>query len=56
MLTRLTGDEYFPGGLFEFSAKAHNYLVFEQGPASDVTLQWATYRDAANESALSRIW
>ena len=35
---------------------AMSYLVFEQGPSSDITLQWATYRDAADESALSRIW
>ncbi len=56
VLTDITGDEYFPGGLFEFRTKSHDYLVFEQWPSVDMTLQWATYRDAADESALSRIW
>jgi hypothetical protein len=31
-------------------------LVFEEGPSVDVRLQWATYRDAAEQSGLSRIW
>ncbi len=56
ILTNITGDEYFPGWLYEFRAKAHDYLVFEQWPSTNLTLQWATYRDAADESALSRIW
>jgi hypothetical protein len=30
--------------------------VFEEGPSVDVRLQWATYRDAAEQSGLSRIW
>ncbi len=30
--------------------------MFEEGPSVDMTLQWATYRDAAEQSALSRIW
>ncbi len=55
-LTLITGDEYFPGGLMETRLPAMSYLVFEQWPTTDITLQWATYRDAANESALSRIW
>lgn len=56
VLTRLTGDEYFPGGMSEFEIRANEFLVFEEGPSVDMTLQWATYRDAAGESALSRIW
>lgn len=56
VLTMLTGDEYFPGGLGEFVAPADEFLVFEDGPSVDVTLQWATYYDAADESGLSRIW
>jgi len=56
VLTLLTGDEYFPGGLGEFHAPHDEYLVFEDGPSVDVTLQWATYRDAADQSGLSRIW
>ena len=56
VLTSLTGSEYFPGGMSGFPIKAHDYLVFEDGPSVDMTLQWATYRDAAEQSALSRIW
>lgn len=56
MLTSFTGDPYFPGGLGEFLAPANEYLVFEDGPSEDITLQWATYRDAADQSGLSRIW
>jgi hypothetical protein len=56
VLTAVTGDEYFPGGMGTFHARKNEYLVFEEGPSVDVTLQWATYRDAASQSALSRIW
>lgn len=56
VLTLLTGDPYFPGGLGEYVAKKNEFLVFEEGPTQDITLQWATYYDAANQSALSRIW
>lgn len=56
VLTQLTGSPYFPGGLGEFKAKKNQYLVFEDGPSVDVTLQWATYYDASNQSSLSRIW
>ena len=56
VLTNLTGSAYFPGGMGTFLAKKDEFLVFEDGPSVDVELQWATYQDAANESALSRIW
>ena len=56
VMTLLTGDEYFPGGMGEFHAAANEYLVFENGPSIDVTLQWATYRDASDQCSLSRIW
>ncbi|MEP1095138.1 MAG: T9SS type A sorting domain-containing protein [Cyclobacteriaceae bacterium] len=56
VLSRLTGSEYFPGGLGEFEAKAGEFLVFEDGPSVDVVLQWATYQDAADQCSLSRIW
>ncbi|RKR15059.1 putative secreted protein (Por secretion system target) [Maribacter vaceletii] len=56
VLTLITGDEYFPGGLGEFVAKKDEFLVFEKGPSIDVVLQWATYRDASNQTSLSRIW
>lgn len=56
VLTMLTGDAYFPGGLGTFTAEKDEFLVFEDGPSIDIELQWATYRDAAEQSALSRIW
>jgi len=56
VLTQLTGDEYFPGGMGEFEAKKNEYLVFEEGPSVDVKLQWARYKDASDQSSLSRIW
>jgi len=56
VLTLLTGDEYFPGGVGEFIAPQNEFLVFEEGPSVDITLQWATYRDASDQTSLSRIW
>ncbi len=56
VLTALTGSEFFPGGMSQFEIKANQYLVFEEGPSVDITFQWATYRDAAEQSSLSRIW
>ncbi|MEO0895774.1 MAG: DUF6851 domain-containing protein [Bacteroidota bacterium] len=56
VLTLLTGDPFFPGGMGEFPFPQRVSLVFERGPSQDVTLQWASYRDAADQSALSRIW
>ncbi len=55
-LERLTGDPFFPGGIAEFFAPANEFLEFEQGPSVDVYLQWATYRDASDQTSLSRIW
>ena len=56
VLEELTGTPYFPGGLGEFVAEKNEFLVFEEGPSETITLQWATYRDAAAETSLSRIW
>lgn len=56
VLTALTGDPYFPGGMGEFHCKKNEFLVFEDGPSVDVTLQWATYRDASDQCSLSRIY
>ncbi len=56
VLTLITGDEFFPGGMGEFVAKKDEFLAFEKGPSVDVTLQWATYRDASDQTSLSRIW
>ena len=56
VLTLLTGSEYFPGGMGEYTAKKNKFLVFEEGPTRDIKIQWATYRDASNQCSLSRIW
>ena len=56
VLALLTGSPYFPGGLGEFVAHAGSYLVFEDGPSTDVRLQWATYYDAADQAGQSRIY
>ena len=56
VLTLLTGSPFFPGGIAEFRIPANEFLAFERGPSVDMTLQWATYRDAADQCSLSRIW
>jgi hypothetical protein len=56
LLTALTGNAYFPGGMSSFDVEAGRFLVFEDGPSVDMTLQWATYRDASDQCSLSRIW
>ncbi|MCB0664154.1 MAG: hypothetical protein KDC24_15520, partial [Saprospiraceae bacterium] len=56
IMTLLTGDAFFPGGMGEFEAPKNEFLVFEEGPSRDLTLQWATYRDASDQCSLSRIW
>ena len=56
VLTAITGDPFFPGGLGAFPVEANEFLVFEDGPSESFELQWATYRDAADQSGLSRIW
>ena len=55
VLTSFTGSEYFPGGLSEWTTKAGS-LTVEAGPAKDVTLEWATYYDAADQAGLSRLY
>jgi hypothetical protein len=56
ILTALTGDPFFPGGMSGFEITANEFLVFEEGPSVDMTLQWATYRDASDQTSLSRLW
>jgi hypothetical protein len=56
VLTALTGDPFFPGGMSGFQIPANEFLVFEEGPSVDMTLQWATYRDASDQTSLSRLW
>lgn len=54
ILHRFTGSPWFPGGLGEFECPANQYLVFEDGPSVNLTLQWASFYDAADESGISR--
>ena len=56
LLTLFTGNPYFPGGKSEFKAPINEFLVFEEGPSVDVTLEWAKYVDASDQCSLSRIW
>ncbi len=56
VLERVTGDPFFPGGMGEFFAEQNEFFEFEVGPSTDITLQWATYRDASDQCSLSRIW
>ncbi|MCA6074822.1 FG-GAP-like repeat-containing protein [Fulvivirga sedimenti] len=56
VLSIITGSEYFPGGLGEYIARKNEFLVFEEGPSMDIKLQWARYRDASDQSSMSRIW
>jgi hypothetical protein len=56
ILTSITGSAYVPGGLGSFVAEQNNYLKFEQGPSQTVTLQWATWYDAADQAGQSRRW
>jgi hypothetical protein len=55
VMTAFTGDPYFPGGLASYTAPAGS-LGVEAGPTHDVTLQWATYYDAADQAGQSRIF
>jgi len=53
LLAGITGSPFFPGGLGTYT----NYVLgFENGPSVPMTLQWATYYDAADEAGISRIW
>ena len=56
VLHGLTGSPYFPGGMDEFVAREGDFLEFEDGPTTDVRLQWATYYDAADQAGQSRLW
>jgi len=55
VLTAITNDAFFPGGLGTFTAKQSQFLKFELGPTLDVQLQWATYYDAADQAGYSRL-
>jgi Domain of unknown function (DUF6851) len=55
VMAAFTGDPYFPGGIAEWTV-ATGDLVTEAGPSRDVTLQSATYFDAADQAGISRIF
>jgi len=55
VLSMFTGDDFFPGGLGEVHFEEGEFNI-TNGPYRALSLQWATYRDAANQSGLSRIW
>ena len=55
VMTAITGSEYFPGGLSESTLKAGSFRI-EPGPSADVTLEWATYYDAADQAGQSRLF
>jgi len=52
-MTAFTGSKWFPHGLGTYLLPS---LVNEAGPTQPVTLQWASYYDAADQVGLSRIW
>lgn len=53
VMTAFTGSKWFPQGLGSYTIPK---LVNEAGPTQPVTLQWASYYDAADQVGLSRIW
>ncbi len=55
VLALMTGSEFFPGGIGEATFDT-DFLDFEIGPSAPVTLQWATFFDAADEAGISRLW
>ena len=55
IMTLVTASERFPEGTGEWTVPAGS-LKFDEGPSTDVTLQWTTFHDAADEAGLSRIY
>lgn len=55
VLTAYTGSAFFPGGLGTYVIPKDG-LAFEHGPTTDVSLQWATYFDAADQAGQSRLF
>ena len=55
VMVGFTGNQYFPGGLSEWTTKAGSLKV-EAGPSKDVTLEWASYYDAADQAGQSRLY
>jgi hypothetical protein len=55
VLTRLSGSEYFPGGMGSARVEPGS-LTVEAGPSEPVQLEWATYGDAADQAGQACIW
>jgi hypothetical protein len=55
VLTAFTGDRYFPGGLLDWPVPKGE-LKTEAGPSEALSLQWATYYDAADAAGTSRLY
>lgn len=55
VMSLITGDEYFPGGMSEYVINPGS-LYADSGPTVPVHLQWAKYRDASDQCSLSRIF
>jgi hypothetical protein len=55
VMTGFTGSRYVPGGLDEWTTEPGELKV-EFGPSAPVTLQWATYYDAADMAGQSRLY
>ena len=53
LLAAFTGSKWFPGGLGSYTITK---LKNEAGPTQPVTLQWASYYDAADQAGVSRIF
>lgn len=55
VMTSFTRSEFFPGGLSEWTTEPSSLKV-EAGPTRAVTLEWATYYDAADQAGVSRLY
>ena len=55
VMTGFTGSAFVPGGLDSWTTEPGD-LKFEAGPSAPVTLQWATYYDAADMAGRSRLY
>jgi hypothetical protein len=55
VMANFTGSPYFPGGLMT-TTFSPDFLKFEDGPTQPVSLEWASYFDAADEAGISRQW
>lgn len=56
ILKALTGDEYFPGGIGEFAMQQGSAFLTEYGPSQTLTMQWAKFTDASDDSSVTRVY